>query len=185
MKIVYLIGMPGSGKTTVMRKFMSDYSWSNDKPIELLDTQISNSIRVLGKYEDDQVFGGTDRLSMAVAPKAIEWMQTILSSNEKIVGEGDRLNNQKFFETCGDRLTILHLTVSDDERKRRYKERGSDQSEKFIQTVKTKCKNITEKFGDKQTLFGIEKGIVIEMPHENEKDTKNIVDFMKKTLDLS
>ena len=189
MKIIYLIGLPGSGKTTVMRKFMSDYTWSNDKPIDLLDTPVSNyvdydTIRVLGKYEDDQVFGGTDRLSMAVAPKAIEWIKNNLTSDEKIVGEGDRLNNQKFFETCADRLTILHLTVSDEERKRRYKERGSDQSEKFIQTVRTKCKNIIEKFGDKQTLFGVEKGIVIEMKHETEEDTEKIVDFIKKTLDI-
>ena len=186
MKMIYMIGLPGSGKTTVMRKFMSEYEWKNDKPADLLDTQISskNKLRVLGKYEDDQVFGGTDRLSMAVAPKAIEWLQNNLTSDENIVGEGDRLNNQKFFETCGDRLTILHLTVSDEERKRRYKERGSDQSEKFIQTVKTKCKNIIEKFGDQQTLFGVEKGVVVEMVHETEEDTKKIVDFMKKTLDI-
>jgi len=33
-----MIGLPGSGKTTVMRKFMSEYEWKNDKP-ELCEKQ--------------------------------------------------------------------------------------------------------------------------------------------------
>jgi hypothetical protein len=113
---------------------------------------------------------------MAVAPKAIEWIKT--KPDEVIVGEGDRLNNAGFFEACGDALTIIHLTVSDVERERRYKERGSEQSEKFIQTTRTKCENIIKQFGDQQTLFGEEKGCVVEMPHETPEDTTRIVQFM-------
>jgi hypothetical protein len=33
-------------------------------------------------------------------------------------------------------------------------------------------------------LFGVEKGVVVEMVHETEEDTQKIVDFMKKTLDI-
>jgi hypothetical protein len=66
--------------------------------------------------------------------------------------------------------------VSDEERERRYKERGSEQSEKFIQTVTTKCKNIAEYFGDQQTLFGFEEGNVITITHETPEDTNEIVD---------
>lgn len=188
MKIVYLIGIPGTGKTTVMRKFMSEFEdWKDDRPADLLDTQYikEKKLRVLGKYNDEEVFGGTDRLSMAVAPKAIDWISNVLKTNEMIVGEGDRLNNKKFFESCGDSLTIIHLTVSDKERQRRYKERGSDQSEKFIQTTKTKVQNILEHFGPRATLFGEEEGCVKTFVHENPDDTEKIVDFMKKVLDIS
>lgn len=176
MKLIYLIGMPGTGKSTVMKGLMKMYdNWSTDKPIDLLDTHVSGSVRVLGKYEDGETFSGTDRLSMAVAPKAIEWLST--NPNEFIIGEGDRLNNRAFFEKAKSlgELHIIQLTTSDAERKRRYKERGSEQSDKFIQTVKTKCDNISNHFGDQQTLFGFEEGNVIVMPHETPEDTSKII----------
>jgi hypothetical protein len=122
------------------------------------------------------VFCGTDRLSMAVSPKAVEFLST--KPDEVIVGEGDRLNNAGFFDAAGDDLTIIHLFVSDEERERRYKERGSDQSDKFIQTVRTKCSNILERFGDQQTLFGEEEGCVLEAQHETPEDTQAIVELM-------
>lgn len=178
MKVIYLIGIPGTGKSTIMKEFMKTQcgKWKQDRPIDLLDTHVNGTVRILGKYEEGETFSGTDRLSMAVAPKAIEWIST--QPDELIVGEGDRLNNAGFFEACGDNLTIIHLTVSDAERERRYKERGSDQSEKFIQTCRTKCANILERFGDQQTLFGEEKGCIVEMRHETPADTQEIVNFI-------
>jgi hypothetical protein len=185
MKLIYIVGIPGTGKTTVMKQLMKELAgatgWKPDRPIDLLDTMVQEveghqTIRVLGKYEEGETFSGTDRLSMAVAPKAVEWIST--KPDELIFGEGDRLNNAGFFEACGDDLTIVHLTVSDEERERRYKERGSDQSEKFIQTTRTKCKNILEKFGEQQTIFGTEPGCVVEFPHETPDDTHKIVHFI-------
>ena len=178
MRVIYLIGLPGCGKSTVMKKFMETVGgeWKADRPVDLLDSHVSGNVRVLGKYEEGEVFSGTDRLSMAVSPKAIEFLST--KPDETIVGEGDGLNNAGFFEAAGDDLVIIHLTVSDEERERRYKERGSDQSDKFIQTVRTKCANILEKFGDQQTLFGEEEGCVIEMRHESSEDTAAVVELM-------
>jgi hypothetical protein len=161
-----------------MKKFMEAVGgeWKADRPIDLLDSHVSGDYRVLGKYEEGEVFCGTDRLSMAVSPKAVEFLST--KPDEVIVGEGDRLNNAGFFDAAGDDLTIIHLFVSDEERERRYKERGSDQSEKFIQTVRTKCSNILERFGDQQTLFGEEEGCVLEAQHETPEDTQAIVELM-------
>jgi len=181
MRVVYMIGLPGCGKSTVMKKFMEEFiGWEQDRPVDLLDSHICGDVRVLGKYETGETFSGTDRLSMAVSPKAVEFVHA--RPDEYIFGEGDRLNNSSFFTACMDDLTILHLTVSDEERERRYKERGSNQSDKFIQTVRTKVSNIVEEFGDKQTLFGEEKGCVVEMPHETSEDTEKIVSFLKKIV---
>lgn len=192
MKLVYLIGVPGTGKSTIMKEFMKrvyDGEWKTERPVDLLDTHVGSymqpngeplNCRVLGKYEEGEVFSGTDRLSMAVAPKAVEFAQS--NPPELVVGEGDRLNNAAFFEAAGDGLTIIHLTVSDEERERRYKERGSEQSEKFIQTTRTKCANIIEKFGDQQTLFGEEKGCVVEFVHETPEDTTKVVDYIFSLL---
>jgi shikimate kinase len=176
MKVIYMIGLPGCGKSTVMKKFMQQYEWTTNRPVDLLDSHVSGNIRVLGKYEEGEKFSGTDRLSMAVSPNAVEFVGS--NPDEIILGEGDRLNNKGFFKACGEDLTILHLTVSDEERERRYKERGSDQSDKFIQTVRTKVSNIVEEFGDRQTLFGEEKGCVVEMRHETPEDTEQIINFL-------
>ena len=176
MKLIYLIGLPGCGKSTVMKTFMERIgTFTTDRPIDLLDSHIHRNVRVLGKYEEGETFSGTDRLSMAVSPKAVEYFST--NPDEIFIGEGDRLNNKKFFDTFEDKV-IIHLTVSDEERQRRYDERGSDQSDKFIQTVRTKCNNILEEYSDKQTLFGEEEGCVTEFLHETSDDTLRVVDFM-------
>lgn len=178
MKLFYIIGIPGTGKSTLMKALMERIGgdWKQERVIDLLDTHNNGKYRVLGKYEEAQTFSGTDRLSMAVAPKAIEWIKT--KPNEIIFGEGDRLNSKTFFEAVGDDLTIIHLTVSDNTREERYKERGSNQSDKFIQTTRTKCQNVLEAFGDRQTLFGEEKGCVVEFSHETPEDTDKIVRFL-------
>lgn len=180
MKVFYLIGLPGCGKSTVMKGLMEQLGkeWRQERVTDLLDVHLSRNDNycILGKYEEGETFSGTDRLSMAVAPKAIEWIKN--KPYNVIYGEGDRLNNKGFFEACGDDLTIVHLTVSDEERQRRYEERGSNQPEKFIQTVRTKVKNIVEEFGPKQTLFGDEEGCIVEFKHETPEDTAKIIDFL-------
>ena len=88
MKVIYIIGLPGTGKTTLMKRFMEQYEWTPNRPIDLLDSHVSGNIRVLGKYEEGETYAGTDRLSMAVSPKAIEYIQT--RPDEVIIGEGDR-----------------------------------------------------------------------------------------------
>lgn len=183
MKLFYIIGIPGTGKSTLMKSLMYGLApaWEPERVIDLLDTEKSGKYRVLGKYLGEGTFSGTDRLSMAVAPKAIEWISN--KPNEIIFGEGDRLNNKAFFEAAGDDLTIIHLTVNDTTREKRYAERGSDQSEKFIQTTKTKVQNIVDQFGPRATLFGEEKGCVHTFPHETAEDTQKIVSFIMDEIE--
>ena len=95
MKLIYIIGMPGCGKSTLMKHFMRSREWVRHRPIDLLDTHVSGKIRVLGIYEEGKTFSGTDALSMAVSPKAVEYFQS--NPDEIIIGEGDRLNNAKVF----------------------------------------------------------------------------------------
>ncbi len=179
-RLIAIVGIPGTGKTTIMREFMSDRDWVEDKPIDLLDSHVSGDLRVLGKYEDGQTFAGTDRLSMAVVPKAIEFL--LSCSEGTVIFEGDRLSSIKLLNAAKDDgwdLKVLHVFVSDEERERRYKERGSNQDEKFINGRKTKVKNIVEEFGPQVTLFGEEDGCVTELVHEDSADTRVVVDWLK------
>ena len=43
---------------------------------------LKNNIYILGKYEEGEVFAGTDRMSMAVQPEAIKFLAT-LSANSR------------------------------------------------------------------------------------------------------
>ena len=98
-KIVAVGGSPGTGKTTLFRKYMEDKTWIGVEPAKLVSAMYNTErdLYILGKYEEGETFAGTDRLSMAVQPPLQEW---IASHNCNILFEGDRVFNQSFLEFC-------------------------------------------------------------------------------------
>lgn len=179
---VAVVGMPGTGKTHLLSTFMNGFlEWKEERPIELLDSHFNetHSIRVLGRY-DDSVFSGTDRLSMAVQPKVIEYITS--KPREHIVFEGDRLTSVNFFNEVKKyfNLHILVLEVDDETRELRYKERGSDQNRKFIEGRKTKIENIKNAFGEK-VLTG-DPALYKTFQHKNKEDTYAIIDELENLL---
>ena len=96
-KIVAVGGSPGTGKTTLFRKFMEGLQWERVEPKKMLPALYCKEIDtyILGKYEDGETFAGTDRLSMAVQPIAQEFVKETTSN---ILFEGDRIFNQSFLE---------------------------------------------------------------------------------------
>jgi broad-specificity NMP kinase len=147
--VMSVCGVPGTGKTTLFREFMKNYTWERVEPVKLLTAEYCKELDlfVLGKYDDGEVFAGTDKLSMAVMPVAIEWMSTH-SSN--VLFEGDRLGSNKFLSFLSELPdTILHiliLSANNSTLLQRYAERGSDQSETFLKAKDTKISNINGNF---------------------------------------
>lgn len=148
MIVVAVIGVPGTGKSTLLRRWMRLRNWTCETPVKLLDSHVSeDGLRVLGKYEEGGVFCGTDRLSMAVQPKVIEYLSD--NDDRAVVFEGDRLTSVKFFQTVvelGHRLHIIELTTSSEELCERYVKRGSNQSPSFIKGCVTKIENVKAEF---------------------------------------
>lgn len=148
-KIVTISGEPGTGKTTLMRRFLKEYNWIEVEPVKLVNALYCDELDlyVLGKYDQGEVFAGTDRLSMAVQPAVIEFVN---STNSNIMFEGDRLTNSKFFDfllTLKDtEVKFVVVKASKQTLQERYKDRNSNQSDTFLKGRQTKISNILGNF---------------------------------------
>lgn len=148
-KLIAVGGSPGTGKTTLFRKFMERYEWEKVEPKKMLPALYCKELDlfILGKYEDGETFAGTDRLSMAVQPVATEFVKETTSN---ILFEGDRIFNQSFLEMCMElpntELNVVFLSVPKDILQQRYQDRGSDQSETFLKGRETKYSNLLSNF---------------------------------------
>ena len=148
-KIVAVGGSPGTGKTTLFRKFMEGKTWEKVEPKKMLPALYCKELDlyVLGKYEEGETFAGTDRLSMAVQPVAQEFVSECKSN---ILFEGDRIFNQSFLEFAMGlpdvELDVIFLKAPKDILEQRYADRGSDQSETFLKGRATKYSNLLSNF---------------------------------------
>ena len=144
-KLVAVGGQPGTGKTTLFRKFMEDKNWIEAEPAKLVSAMYNEQmdLYILGKYQEGETFAGTDRLSMAVQPEVQKWIQT---HNCNVLFEGDRIFNKSFLEFSMELpntdLQIVYLKASKNILEQRYKDRGSDQSEQFLRGRETKYSNL-------------------------------------------
>jgi broad-specificity NMP kinase len=148
-KLIAVGGSPGTGKTTLFRKYMENKSFQPIEPAKLVSAMYNadRDLYILGKYEEGEVFAGTDRLSMAVQPAMQEW---IASHNCNVLFEGDRIFNQSFLEFAmglpNTELQIVFLNAPKELLEQRYKDRGSEQSEQFLRGRETKYSNLLSNF---------------------------------------
>lgn len=144
-KILAVIGRPGVGKTTLFKKFIEGKEWEKQELVKLVPSLYNKELdlHILGKYEEGEVFAGTDRMSMAVMPAAVEFVKTIKSN---IIFEGDRLTSSTFFDTLSTLpdtdFQIFVISANEELLTERYVERGSNQSETFLKGRVTKISNI-------------------------------------------
>lgn len=144
MKVIAIGGEPGSGKSTLMKEIILHYGVEPKyDAFKLVPYLQKDNIYVLGKYEEGEVFSGTDRMSMAVQPEAIKFLAS-LPNDAVVLFEGDRLFTASFLEHCIDEydLNIIYLSTTKLIREERYKERGSNQNETWLQGRETKISNI-------------------------------------------
>jgi len=182
LKVIAVGGEPCSGKTTLMFELikLAD-DWKIVKPEKLLDAMYSEKLKtyILGKYEnDDNVFQGTDRLSMAVQPDAVKFLKSAKDVN--VIFEGDRLFNAKFIDEIGnvtEDYKVLILKASNKILDQRHVDRKDDQDDKFKNSRKTKISNI---MGSLTLLDYIEV-----MQNESFEDQSNIISFIKNFFEWS
>lgn len=173
-------GIPGTGKTTLMNRIINGFAtdWKVGTPAPLCNGIYSESLDtwVLGKYapfyELEGYAQGTDKLSMAVQPEAIKFVK---ETESNIIFEGDRLFTASFLEECeAQNVDFKIFILTADNIQERYEQRGSTQSEKFIQGRKTKVDNIAKNF----LLWDY----IVEYKHNVESDTTFIVNELRKSI---
>lgn len=149
MQLTYLIGEPGVGKTTLMNEFTKHLNGLIvDRPFGHVIYNQAGVVE-LGKPRAGG-FGGTDSLSMSVQPKVLDWAQ--LPDHPFIIGEGDRLANNKFFmgmTALGYELTIVHLWsngIAEERRAARAAQVGKSQDETWVKSRVTKVKKLAEEW---------------------------------------
>lgn len=144
-ELLYLIGPPGAGKTTVL-----DAALAGVHRAEVRVPFARQLCSVEGRPLPTGVvlggrragFGGTDVLPMNVQPKVVEWLA---GAAGPVVGEGDRLGNAKFFEAAralGWRVTVAYLCVPEALCDLRRAERGSAQNAAWMRGRRTKVERL-------------------------------------------
>jgi hypothetical protein len=111
MTVVYVVGVPGAGKSTAVAAAINRLGWGvpepRSKPFAHGWYPDPNAV-VLGRQ--GAAFPGTDTLSLGVNPQAIEFVET--SDVDTIVGEGDRLANNRFFVAAARSRGIIVVALA-------------------------------------------------------------------------
>lgn len=158
-KAIYIIGGAGSGKST-LTKFLLDEIEAALEPLSDIHVKPNkkNDVTLRGQYFESLVgpglylglmrdkHPGTDGLDRASTPTAVEWLELgeVLGDLPMVLAEGATLSTKGFFQKLSQthELLVLHLTVDDEERERRFAERGTNQKESFVRTTITRSQNM-------------------------------------------
>lgn len=146
-RLIYLIGEPGSGKSTLMRAMTVGLDPINTRdgvmPIVEHRNRTSGLIEVVEVGQRRDTFSGTDALSMGIMPRAVEWVRT--TTHPLVVGEGDRLASPKFWDAAraaGFDVRIVEVSVDPDVAAARRWARGSRQSSTWLRGRRTRVANL-------------------------------------------
>lgn len=153
-KFIYLLGGPGSGKSTTLRwvrLHLEVMTLRYTTPFEFLkwvkkDGELT-AVELGGRHT---YFPGTDRLSMSVIEKAIPFVEYLgMAVDAPVIAEGDRLANTRFFRAiraAGYDLRLFYLdcpeAVAEERRAERTRKAGSDgelQNPAWVQSRNTKA----------------------------------------------
>lgn len=160
LRMLYLIGVPGSGKTTVVSKLIKPTAGTQHQVPYVYYTEYAPGVIQLGWNRE--TFGGTDSLGMAAQKHVIAFLEE--TKPRIVVAEGDRLANGKFFDAAtemGYELDIACLEVPDDVLEARRAARnaliGKAQNENWLKTRMTKVANL--KSGYPVTTFDSDRPV--------------------------
>ncbi|UXE04379.1 adenylate kinase [Mycobacterium phage Funsized] len=159
-RLVYLIGQPGAGKSTMMARLTESFeriSIGTDEAPVAHDQLVR---KVPGGHDDGTIeivgaelgirrenFSGTDALPSAVIDKAVPWLES--KPYPLILAEGARLGNRRFIAAAleaGYAVTVVLLDHDDAEawRRKRAKAIGRDQNPSWVKGRLSASRNLAD-----------------------------------------
>lgn len=145
MRVLFVVGAPGVGKTTFVREaLLTQDAYLVQSP----KWTVSEATRVVaaGHYLG-ATFDGADTVPYnGVKPALQFWKERFLPDDafDLTVFDGDRFSNRPAVDTlkaCGVKLLCMHLTAPDTVADARRAERGSQQNSTWIKGRVTKARN--------------------------------------------
>lgn len=148
---LYIIGAPGSGKSTLMGQLLEGWEvgpyqkWTRR---EMFGHYLTNPEKGRGAYLGHlrPEYPGTDALSLSVAPQALSWLGSLpLLGLDWVFGEGARLSHMGFLGALAHAtdLTVIHLDVDPEEAARRRLARGGKMlSDQYCKVATSKATNV-------------------------------------------
>lgn len=141
-KVIYLAGVPATGKTTLFKRLRQDLF----PDAEVFKAGAARGIHQDNRYMlgvfDGSTFEGTDRLAMTAIEDTLAWLET-LDESAVVYVEGDRLFNERFLRTT--RAKVVAIDVHPILLEQRHRQRKDDQGEVFLKSRRTKFDNLVKK----------------------------------------
>jgi hypothetical protein len=150
--LIYLFGVPGAGKTSVLRGLFPD---RERKQVEIICPHVllkqrhdhpedgfPSVIAEIGKDREGG-FSGTDALSMSIQPKALALLEML--PYPLVIAEGDRLSNLSFWQgakAAGWAVWPILLDTPPQEAAEQRAQRGSKQNATWLAGRETKIRNL-------------------------------------------
>ena len=146
-KLVYLIGPPASGKSTLMAHLRAGYEAVPRKGsvphILLTDPRYGDTQGIeIGALRDK--FSGTDALRMDIHPHACEWIKT--TQWPLVLAEGARLATRAFLTAAAAQYEVhlAHLSAPDAVLDARCEQRASTQSPTWRRGAASRARNLAD-----------------------------------------
>lgn len=179
LRLIYLVGPPGSGKSTLMSALTRDCLRVTRTDLRLpRDELYRNEQRVgveLGRQRGD--FSGTDALAMNIHPVACQW---IAHADEPVVlGEGQRLGTRAFLRAAADAGRLVDLVWLDPPAEvcqARRAARGSRQNPQWVKAATTRASRLAEAA---DAMPGVQ---MIHVPAHG--SARDVAEHVRMTLDL-
>ena len=170
-KCVAIGGQPATGKTTLVKDILKKFTYQNFKYGLLRGHFIKEkNLVIMGIYNND-IFCGTDKLSMAVNQDFIKYVKL---NKRNILFEGDRLFSLNNIKLIKELYKTRNIILENDQNTldNRHKERNDNQSAQFLKGRITKISNILNYFDDIElkTLKNIDESNIL---------AKEIIEYFK------